>query len=256
MVFNILIVDDEEHVVNTMSFLLQERADADCRVFRALSGTDAIEIASSNKIHLLITDMRMPGLTGLELVEKITAMHPSCEAVILTGYSDFDSVYSAVQMNVAGYLLKTEEDDKIIATLNGVLRDLEKKQPEQEEEEDAPCDYVVSFIKKYIKQHLSDDLSVGALATAAGYNEDYLARIFKQSAGISLGRYVSEKRTKLVKTLLADDGISLDEVGRQAGFSSRSYFNRFVKMATGMSPRQYRIHLKEVDLTENHAAKE
>ena len=248
MIFHILIVDDEAHVVETLAFLLKERAEIDCQVYAAYSGAEALAIARENRLDLLITDMRMPGMSGLELLEEVARLQPECQTVVLTGYSDFQSVYSAVQLNVAGYLLKNEDDEKILSTLRWVLDNIESRSPRREAPSppSAPSgDYTVQFVRRYVQEHLAEDLSIGALAKAADYNEDYLARLFKQSAGVTIGKYVADERLRLIRRELLDDSHSLDDICREAGFSSRSYFNRFVKLNTGMSPRHLRLALKE-----------
>lgn len=245
MLFNILIVDDEIHVLETMAFLLQERTEVECQIYTATSGEEALSIAEDVTVHLLLTDVRMPNMTGLELYQKLLETQPDCKAIILTGFTDFESVYSAVQMNVAGYLLKTEDDDKIIDTLNNFLCILQEQYPDEPVPQvPEGADMTVSFLKKYIQEHLSEDVSLGRLAEVSGYNADYLSRLFKQQTGTTIRTYISEKRAIYVKKLLRDEKLSLEEISNLAGFSSRSYFNRFVRLITGMSPRQYRIFLK------------
>ena len=123
---NILYVDDEEN--NLFSFKASFRFKYN--IFTALNGPDAMDIIAKNEIHIIITDQRMPGMTGVEFLEKVIDLDPSPMRILLTGYTDMTAVVEAINKGkIYHYLNKpwTElEIDQIISKAFQVY--LNKKQ--------------------------------------------------------------------------------------------------------------------------------
>lgn len=108
------------------------------------------------------------------------------------------------------------------------------------------CDvvnYTVEWLCRYIEENISGDVSLLKLSTLTGYNAQYLSGVFHLHTRQTLSRYIAMKRLDRVMQLLADPGIPIREVASLAGFSSRSYFNRFVKQETSQTPQQLRAKL-------------
>lgn len=101
----------------------------------------------------------------------------------------------------------------------------------------------VDWICRYIDENITGDVSLLKLSTLTGYNAQYLSGVFHQKTGRTLSRYVATKRLDKVTQLLADPEIPIQEVAKLAGFSSRSYFNRFIKQETYLTPQQLRTKL-------------
>lgn len=94
-------------------------------VCRAYSGKEALNWMSRTRIDIVLTDIRMPGMSGLELTESIRALWPRCRIIFLTGYSDFNYAYQAIQMSNVRYLLKTEGFDKVMEVVKDVIDEIE-----------------------------------------------------------------------------------------------------------------------------------
>lgn len=100
---NILVVDDEKHIVNILSELLQKWG---YNPVKATSGKEALEKFSEMPIDLVITDMVMPEMDGFELINKILASRPNTIILILTGYPSFDSAVQSIRGGAFDYLPK------------------------------------------------------------------------------------------------------------------------------------------------------
>lgn len=105
---NILYVDDE--VNNLLSFKALFRLKY--KVFTAERGKDAIKILDENEIHVIITDQRMPEMTGVELLESILESHPEPIRILLTGYADLNAVIDAVNKGKIFHYLSKPWDEK------------------------------------------------------------------------------------------------------------------------------------------------
>ncbi|OJW84251.1 MAG: two-component system response regulator [Bacteroidetes bacterium 46-16] len=111
---NILYVDDE--VNNLISFKATFRVKYN--VFTAISGEEAIKILEANEINIIITDQRMPNMTGVEFLESILEKHPDPMRVLLTGYADMNAVIDAVNKGkIFHYLSKPWNEEELDMTI-------------------------------------------------------------------------------------------------------------------------------------------
>ncbi|GJQ49795.1 MAG: response regulator [Planctomycetia bacterium] len=90
----ILIVDDEKNILATLKRILEEEKEG-YRVFFADSGIKGLEILKCENIHLIITNYRMPGMDGLQVLKRATMLSPDAVKFMLTGYADLDVVMKA-----------------------------------------------------------------------------------------------------------------------------------------------------------------
>jgi response regulator RpfG family c-di-GMP phosphodiesterase len=99
----LLVVDDEPLVLNSLERLFEDHFD----VLKAESGVGALELLKAHEVDVLISDQRMPGMTGVELLERAKTVRPSAMRILLTGYADLDAVRAAVNAGeVFRYLTK------------------------------------------------------------------------------------------------------------------------------------------------------
>lgn len=119
--YRLLIVDDEELITeglyDVFSRLLPEQLD----VYKAYSGKEALAWMSRTRIDIIVTDISMPGISGIELIEQVQALWPRCKVVFLTGYDHFEYVYKAIQMDDVKYILKAEGYDKVVEAVEEII---------------------------------------------------------------------------------------------------------------------------------------
>ncbi|MBR5108864.1 MAG: response regulator [Clostridia bacterium] len=130
----ILIVDDEPIIVRGLLSVLGERLpDAD--LYSAGSGMEALSLLAETRMDIVVSDMAMPGMDGLQLMKRIHADWPECRVIFLSGHNEFDMIYQAIQNEAVTFILKTEGFDKIIATIQDTIRDIELAQRHRNLEE-------------------------------------------------------------------------------------------------------------------------
>jgi len=126
---NILYVDDENN--NLISFKAVFRIKY--QVFTALGAEEAKKILDNNKINVIITDQRMPGITGVEFLESILEKHPEPIRLLLTGYADMNAVIDAVNKGkIFHYLTKPWNEEELDMTIQRAY-DVYKKRVEEKE---------------------------------------------------------------------------------------------------------------------------
>lgn len=404
MIFQVLLVDDEPHVVESISRLLETKCPYELELHGAYRAQQALEIMQAGRIDLMITDIEMPGMNGLALVRRAKALWPDCACVILSAYSHFEYAYEAMDCAVSGYILKAEEEADILRRLNQVFARLEeglnhrewqkqgarpndalrqslmmkmlydpqldeaasrqlmesagfepghagliplmaqarpgqsinlsllssalshylgekqerivflpqtlsrfflliqlrgaqdflissletvqaaifstggqelsfivsqpwqpaqplsqvygklKRRADQLEGNFELCvmemnkstvagGITVQFLKEYIGEHITEELSLIQLSKITGYNTSYLSRVFSAETHETLVHYIARKRMALITRLMLEPDLSLEQIMEITHFNSRSYFNSFIKKETGLSPKKYRAQV-------------
>jgi FixJ family two-component response regulator len=121
----LLLVDDEENVVSALVRLL--RRDG-YRILRASSGVEGLEILSSNTVGVIISDQRMPGMTGVEFLSRVKEAYPDTVRIVLSGYTELNSVTDAINRGaVYKFLTKPWEDDLLRANVEEAFHRYEMK---------------------------------------------------------------------------------------------------------------------------------
>ncbi|MFD2333432.1 response regulator [Cohnella sp. GCM10020058] len=120
----LMLVDDEPIAIDYLADLIREQADVEAEVMKAYSGAEACRRMEDVRIDVLVTDIRMPGMSGIELAERVRERWPRCRVVFLTGHGDFGYAQTAIRQGGTDYVLKTEGDETIFAAIRKALRDL------------------------------------------------------------------------------------------------------------------------------------
>jgi len=124
--YRLLIVDDEPLIVHGLvDFIMQQ----DCwplEVYGALSAKEALDMLGRHRMDIVISDIGMPGMDGLELQKRIVRRWPKCKVIFLTGFNDFDYVQEAMRHQGFDYVLKAEGDDAVIQALEKAIEQIKE----------------------------------------------------------------------------------------------------------------------------------
>jgi len=124
---NVLLVDDETYVTESLALTLPwEEMGISC-VFQAASGTEALSVMEEQDIDVLVTDIRMPGMTGLELIEAAGSRWPHIRHILLTGHSDFEYAKKAIQLQAVDYILKPVNDEELMESVISAVASLKEE---------------------------------------------------------------------------------------------------------------------------------
>ncbi|RCX21613.1 two-component system response regulator YesN [Fontibacillus phaseoli] len=129
----LLIVDDEPIIADGLQMLFEEQRQLKLDVSATCSSMEAIELFERVRPDVVLLDIQMPGISGLELAGRMKSFHPEVKIIFLTGYDQFDYAYKAIKQDAFDYVLKTEGDDKVIAAVTTALDRLEYEQKLQME---------------------------------------------------------------------------------------------------------------------------
>ena len=127
-----LIVDDESLICEFIQDMIDwEKKDMQCLGF-ATDGLSALEKAKISLPDLMITDIRMPGLSGIELIRKMKEVVPGCQFIVISGYQDFDYIKQAVDLGAVSYILKPIDQNELEITLDRVRRTINSQKIQED----------------------------------------------------------------------------------------------------------------------------
>lgn len=124
---SLLIVDDEVIIADGLYHMLQEVFQDRLEVRRCYSCDEACAVLNRNRVDILLTDIEMPGASGLELHRMVRERWPMTRVIYLTGYSDFDYARRALKQRAFAYVLKSEGDQVIISTVERAVENLQEE---------------------------------------------------------------------------------------------------------------------------------
>ncbi|MCI3920102.1 response regulator [Paenibacillus sp. TRM 82003] len=155
----LLIVDDQPDLVDDLAEMLPWDTVGIERVFKAYSAQEALEIVAENPIDVVITDIRMPGMSGLELIERIRKGWAKIRCILLSGYDDFEYAKQALQQRANDYLLKPAEDEELLQSVARAVKDIEEQWTEVTSFRNAMQSVKKNF--PILRNHLLGDLLEG-----------------------------------------------------------------------------------------------
>ena len=124
---NVLLVDDETYVTESLEATIPWSELGISEVYRSDSAGDALELLAAHPVDILITDIRMPGMNGLELIEKASVLYPSLRSILLTGYGEFEYAKKAIQLGASDYIIKPVDDDDFIKSIKQAVQSIDEE---------------------------------------------------------------------------------------------------------------------------------
>ena len=258
----LLIADDEKLEREALAELVQRRFERDVVLEVAENGRKAADTAVLWGADLILMDIEMPGMSGLDAARAVLAQRPSCRVIFVTAYSLFQYAHEAVHLGACDYLLKPVDPDELEASVRRAMRQIETErkleelaaaQPQQEqteteeEAEDAPEEgensqtaLVMAHVRRYLEDNYMFDLSLDSVGEILHISPAYLSAQFKKYQKMNFLDCLTELRINAAKELLTDPFRSSAEVASMVGYEDASYFARAFKKRTGMTPTQYR----------------
>lgn len=218
----------------------------------ARDGLEALALLKAKPFDLVITDIKMPHMDGLELADYIHVNHPNTDVIILTGYSEFDYARAAVRANAADYLLKPLQDVELHKALSKLAAKRMAAEsvpaavpvpPEAAPKEPAQDDpgILVQRARTYIRAHFTEPLSLNEVANILAVNPAYLSSIFKSERGESYSKFILRLRMERAALLLRTYSAGkVNDIALEVGYSSTKHFYSVFKDYFGVTPNEYR----------------
>ena len=245
--YQVLLVDDEYYVRQSLLRRIRNLENEDFKVIgEAENGEEALDMLRKHDIQLVVTDIRMPVMDGLDLTKKILEQYPHILTVILTGYADFEYARKALRYGAFDYLLKPVSEESLDNLLSRARTKLSElyELPEDERNNMSGEEYVQLAIR-YLNEHYMEDIDISLMASELGFHSAYLTRLFGRYAGVTPLKYLTNLRIQEAKRLLLDTSLPISVVGERVGYPDQFHFSKTFRKATGVNPSAFRKQEKE-----------
>ncbi len=261
MGYKVLIVDDEEIIREGLKVKIDWFALGVDTLYDASDGMDAIEKTKCFDPDIVITDIKMPVMDGLSMVEEICRFKPECKFVLVSGYADFEYAKKAVSMPIYDYLLKPIDAEKLVRVIMKIIVSIESTHKKTDgnqkiqgnELKDNNCEPDISSdgiltgrkkiakqVKEYIDLNYSDnDLNLKKFSRFFYLTPHYIRRSFKAEFSTNLTEYITYVRMQHAKELIESSNLKFSSLCQEVGFKDASYFCKCFKKYYGLSPREY-----------------
>ena len=165
--YKLLIVDDEHYITDGLYRTFSSLSEFSLEIYRAYCAKQALDYFTRYRMDIIITDINMPIMNGLEMIAEIKNRWPDCRTIILSGYNDFEYAKTALKYGCDFYILKSDGDVPLIDAVSNCIKRLEKsiqeKQWTLQLESDLSKTHSLlqqNFLAKLEKTLLSSDTSV------------------------------------------------------------------------------------------------
>ena len=251
----ILIADDEVIERLVLERKLKKYYNDEYRILVAQNGRQVLELYEREHPQVLILDIEMPGINGLQAAREIRKQDKSCSIIFLTAFDEFSYAKAAISVHALDYLLKPCDEHELINAVDEAVRFAlsRKEQPQAEtaEEPQRPTSQNLSDEQQegdeqqeefriYIVRHYMEDIAVKDIAGYFGYSEAYFCKRFKQYFGHSFVSYLTDYRMQRAEELMRTSTLSIKEIGKSVGYPDPNYFTKVFRRVRGVSPSGFR----------------
>lgn len=234
-----LIVDDDEMTCLGVQKRIREMNLRPIRIVDiAFSAEEALEYARTWTVDILMTDICMGAMTGLDLTSKMKELNPNMRCIILTAYARFDYAQSAISLGcVQSFLLKPASKEEMYEILSKTVQSIVLSQKEVQPAGQAPDP--VLWAKNYVQKHLTDEINMAQVANELNLSYNYFSLIFKRQTGMQFSAYVLDVKMKEAGKLMLQ-GLRTSRVAELLGYSTSQNFSRAFQRYWHCSPHEYR----------------
>jgi two-component system response regulator YesN len=228
----------------------------------AADGEEAWKLVLERGPDVLLADIRMPGLDGLSLLERITSSIPEGKrpmTVFLTGHSEFEYARKALRLGAFDYLLKPLDDAELEDVMRRLQTALEARDKSTLLAGAAGSDPALAFFSAYapgperdssdayveravaeIADHYVTGLNAEEVARRLGISDGHLARMFKAKTGLTFAEYLTRYRMMRAIELLKEPTVRIGEVADLVGYRDQRHFSILFRRLVGLTPTQFR----------------
>ena len=241
----VLVVEDEE-MIRKGIVLTVDWPSLGCVICgEASNGEEGLELAGKLGPDLIVTDIRMPKVDGIEMIRRLRERGDETDVIILTAFDSFEYARSALRLGAVDFLVKPFRDGELEEAVERVFRKREEeKAPEVPMPELPETRTQVSrysrLAAEYIAGHFGDpDVSIAEIAESMGISESHLSHTFKKETNCTILNYLTRVRIRRAMELLKGGRHKVYEVAGMCGYRDITYFSNTFRKMTGVSPTEY-----------------
>ena len=251
--YEVLLLDDEPWALVGIRKVFKWAERGFIVVSETTNPVEAFDVICEQQPDVVFTDIRMPEISGLELMQKTREKGLDTEFIVVSGFAEFSYAQEAIRQGAFDYLLKPLQLESTDALLRKLEKHLGKKQKRLSGKEiEVSVDRIDSdvnenFVKllNFVNQHYDMQLSLKALSNQYFINYTYCCELFKKVTGKHFSEYITDLRMNKASDYLTKTTLSVNEISEKVGFRDYFYFNKVFKKVKGTTPIKYRNNSRE-----------
>ena len=260
MKYKLLVAEDVSEERIALVSTLQQHLGSSLIIYEAGDGREALTVCQQENPDILVLNIEMPCLSGLEVARKVREQDKSCAIVFISDFDNFSYARQAIALRALDYILKPCEESKLILSVEEAIQHVThraiplreapedlpvRESPPEDDAEAARITLVREDIGFYIENHYMEELSMKNVARAMNYSDAYFCKLFKQCFHVNFSTYLNEFRIRKAQILMKNPRINVKDIGIACGYSDPNYFSRVFKRFTGQTPTEYRLSIME-----------
>ncbi|MFZ0870146.1 MAG: response regulator [Rhodanobacter sp.] len=244
---HILVIDDAPEAIR--SLLLPLRAKS-WRVTLASDGQQGYQRAQLLGPDLILLDVRMPGMDGFAVCRLLQESPRTRDTPVLflTSAGDADERLEGLTHGAVDYIMKSCEPAELLARVQIHLRLMRRVEPTAPDGQDALLsqdEIILRAAMRLISQQLGELPSLGVIAKKVGTSDKKLSTIFRHHLDMTVFAWIREERLRCSRQLLADTGLSMQDIAGYIGFRSACNFTTAFRERMGVTPSAFRRSQQE-----------
>ncbi len=240
--YKLLIVDDEAEIRNGISQYFPWHEVGFEVVNQCENGKKALHYIEIHPVDVILCDIRMPVMSGLELAKQLHESKTNIKIIFLSGYRDFEYAKQALAYDVKNYIVKPTKFDELLQIFSELKVELDEASPHLSSIHSSHLTFNEKVITE-IKSYVEENLHVATLEEAARrvhMNSYYVSKYFKEKTGQRFSDFVISMKMEKASKLLMDIHYKTYEVSEMVGYTNAKNFTRTFKKYYGKSPREFR----------------
>jgi two-component system, response regulator YesN len=246
--YEVVLVDDDVIVIEFLIKVIPWKDYGFQVVASFQDSKEALAFMQENPYDVLITDIGMPKLNGIELIEQLKKSNINSYNVILSCHDEFTFAQQAIKLEAYDYILKESmEESNIMALLERLKNKLDQDSLISNQQlkvtkflEMTTKNEDVLKAQTYVQTHIGEKISLTEVADHLHLNSSYFSRMYKKETGEGFVEYVTRLKMEKAIELLDLTKNSVEQIAYELGFESKSYFLKTFKKFYGVSPKSYK----------------
>ena len=226
------------------------------KVLFAGNGVTALQLISCEKPDILLTDVEMPNITGLELARVIKQDGLPTRIIILSGHDEFRYAQEAIKYGVCDYLLKPCSPREILECVKHVVDDIKLHRADDHmamlrdtRKTFSSEGEIINEIFRYLEENYMFEISLTGMSEALNYSPTYLSKLIKDKTNYTFVRLLTLLRMQKAAELLITTDLKVYVICDRIGMIDQRYFSQVFKKTFGMTPLEYRQLNKDCKIT-------
>ncbi|WP_282936597.1 response regulator [Paenibacillus sp. RC67] len=258
--YKLLLVEDEDLIRKGIRRFVPFEELHIHEIYEATNGEEGLRIFGEQLPDLVLLDINMPRMNGLDFAVQIKAMKPEVKIAVITGYDYYDYAVASLKIGIDDYVLKPVSRSDVFEVLNKLVQKLKDESQRTEllallrtmqthtagAAAPGEPDHEKKLVQQVIEAHLANpEFSLVLLAEQMGFSPGYMSTLFKKLFNVPFQDYIASIRMERAKLQLLASDKKVYEISAEVGFDNPNYFSSSFKKKFGLSPLQYRERIKE-----------